>query len=57
MMCSMNIQFNPKLIKEYRLIGFDNRRDAVADSTIDLEGGELQEAATACWLISKSFRQ
>ena len=37
----MNIQFNPKLIKEYRLIGFDNRRDAVADSTIDLEGGEL----------------
>ncbi len=37
----MNIQFNPNLIKEYRLIGFDNRRDAVADSTIDIEGGEL----------------
>lgn len=37
----MNLQFNPNLVKEYRLIGFDNRRDAVADSSIDLEGGEL----------------
>ncbi len=37
----MNLKFNAELVKEYRLIGFDNRRDAVADSTIDLEGGEL----------------
>jgi Ca-activated chloride channel family protein len=37
----MNIRFNPQFVKEYRLIGFDNRRDAVADSTIDLEGGEI----------------
>ncbi len=37
----MNLKFNPDLVKEYRLIGFDNRRDAVADSTIDLDGGEL----------------
>jgi Ca-activated chloride channel homolog len=37
----MNMQFNPHLVKEYRLIGFDNKRDAVADSTVDLEGGEL----------------
>lgn len=37
----MNIKFNGDLVKEYRLIGFDNRRDAVADSTIDLEGGEI----------------
>jgi Ca-activated chloride channel family protein len=37
----MNLKFNPDLVKEYRLIGFDNRRDAVADSTIDLEGGEI----------------
>jgi Ca-activated chloride channel homolog len=37
----MNMQFNPKLVKEYRLIGFDNKRDAVADSTVELEGGEL----------------
>lgn len=37
----MNIQFNPKYVKQYRLIGFDNKRDAVSDSTIDLEGGEI----------------
>jgi Ca-activated chloride channel family protein len=37
----MNIQFNPRYVKQYRLIGFDNKRDAVSDSTIDLEGGEI----------------
>ncbi|MBL7702778.1 MAG: von Willebrand factor type A domain-containing protein [Ferruginibacter sp.] len=37
----MNMKFNDNLVKEYRLIGFDNRRDAVADSSIDLEGGEI----------------
>ena len=37
----MNMQFNPKLVRQYRLIGFDNKRDAVSDSTIDMEGGEI----------------
>jgi len=37
----MNMQFNPDMVKEYRLIGFDNRKDAASDSTIDLEGGEI----------------
>jgi Ca-activated chloride channel family protein len=37
----MNMQFNPKLVKQYRLIGFDNKRDAVSDSTVDIEGGEI----------------
>ncbi len=37
----INLKFNAEFVKEYRLIGFDNRRDAVADSTIDLEGGEI----------------
>ena len=37
----MNMQFNSKLVKEYRLIGFDNKRDAVSDTTIDMEGGEI----------------
>ncbi len=37
----MNLQFNPKFVKEYRLIGFDNKKDAASDSTIDLEGGEI----------------
>lgn len=37
----MNVQFNPAMVKEYRLIGFDNRRDAVADENSELEGGEI----------------
>jgi Ca-activated chloride channel homolog len=37
----MNIKFNPDLVKEYRLIGFDNRKDAVSDTTTVLEGGEI----------------
>jgi Ca-activated chloride channel homolog len=37
----LNVQFNPDAIKEYRLIGFDNKKDAIADSTGELEGGEV----------------
>ena len=37
----LNVYFNPDLVKNYRLIGFDNRKDALADSIGDLEGGEL----------------
>lgn len=37
----MNLQFNPRLVRSYRLVGFDNKKDAAADSTIDLEGGEM----------------
>lgn len=37
----MNVTFNPSMVKQYRLIGFDNRKDAVTDSTSELEGGEI----------------
>ena len=37
----LNMHFNPAIIKQYRLIGFDNKRDAISDSTGDLEGGEV----------------
>ena len=37
----LNVQFNPDIIKEYRLIGFDNQKDAVSDSSGELEGGEI----------------
>lgn len=37
----MNVTFNPSMVKQYRLIGFDNRKDAVTDSTSYLEGGEI----------------
>ena len=37
----LNVHFNPEFIHDYRLIGFDNKRDAIADSTGILEGGEI----------------
>jgi Ca-activated chloride channel family protein len=37
----MNVQFNPDLVRNYRLIGFDNKRAALADSSSELEGGEI----------------
>jgi len=37
----LNVKFNPNVVKEYRLIGFDNEKDAIADSTGELEGGEI----------------
>ncbi len=37
----LNINFNPDAVKEYRLIGFDNRKASVEDSTSELEGGEV----------------
>lgn len=37
----LNIKFNPHLVKDYRLIGFDNKKVSVEDSTSELEGGEV----------------
>ncbi len=37
----LNVHFNSSLVKDYRLIGFDNKRDAIADSSGTLEGGEI----------------
>lgn len=37
----LNVHFNPSLVKDYRLVGFDNKRDAIADSSGSLEGGEI----------------
>lgn len=37
----VNVKFNSALVKDYRLIGFDNKEDAVADSSSQLEGGEV----------------
>ena len=43
----MNVQFNPDLVKDYRLIGFDNKRAALADSSSELEGGEIGSGHSA----------
>lgn len=37
----MNINFNAAMVKEYRLIGFDNKREALKDMSGELEGGEI----------------
>ncbi|HEX7905229.1 MAG TPA: von Willebrand factor type A domain-containing protein [Chitinophagaceae bacterium] len=37
----MNVNFNPEYVKEYRLIGFDNRVGALKDSLSVIEGGEI----------------
>lgn len=37
----MNVAFNSEYVKEYRLIGFDNRIGALKDSLSVIEGGEI----------------
>ncbi|MBY0477116.1 MAG: VWA domain-containing protein [Chitinophagaceae bacterium] len=37
----LNVSFQSRYVKKYRLIGFDNRTDALSDSTSTLEGGEI----------------
>jgi Ca-activated chloride channel family protein len=37
----MNVDLNPDYVKEYRLIGFDNKVGALNDTTSLIEGGEI----------------
>ena len=37
----MNVSFNENLVKEYRLIGFDNKVGAINDTLSVIEGGEI----------------
>lgn len=37
----LNIEFNADLVKNYRLIGFDNKWKALVDSVSELDGGEV----------------
>ncbi len=37
----INISFDPAFVKQYRLIGFDNKVGALADSLSVMEGGEI----------------
>ncbi len=37
----MDIKFNPDKIKEYRLIGYDNKKSTLAENSDELEGGEI----------------
>lgn len=40
----LNIQFDPDYVKEYRLIGFDNKVGAIRDKDAIVEGGEIGSA-------------
>ena len=42
----LNAIFNPGIVKEYRLIGFDNQRSALNDKSTTLEGGEVGSGHT-----------
>lgn len=37
----LNMWFDPKYVKEHRLIGYDNRKDMLNDSINSFEGGEM----------------
>jgi Ca-activated chloride channel family protein len=37
----LNVHFNPSLVKNYRLVGFDNKRDQIGEGQGELEGGEI----------------
>jgi Ca-activated chloride channel family protein len=37
----LNVDFNKDVVKDYRLIGFDNKKEAVNDSSSILQGGEV----------------
>ncbi len=37
----MNVEFNPKYVKGYRLLGFDNKVGALNDTSAIVEGGEI----------------
>ena len=37
----LSVSFNKDLVHQYRLIGFDNKQKALADSSSEVEGGEV----------------
>jgi len=47
----LNLRFNSTLVKQYRLIGFDNKVNAVADSSSELEGGEVGSGHTLLAIV------
>lgn len=40
----MDVEFSPEFVKEYRLLGFDNKVGALNDSLSVIEGGEIGSA-------------
>lgn len=44
----LSIVFNPALVKEYRLIGYNNKRNLLAEKGEELEGGEIGAGTGNC---------
>ena len=42
----LDVKFNKATVKNYRLIGFDNRKDAIEDHSDELEGGDIGSGHT-----------
>ena len=42
----INVDFDPSRVEAYRLIGFDNKKEAVQDGNSDLDGGEIGSGST-----------
>jgi len=40
----LNVSFDPRYVKQYRLIGFDNKVGALKDTAVGIEGGEIGSA-------------
>jgi Ca-activated chloride channel family protein len=47
----INVKFNPEAVKSYRLIGFDNKKEALKDTSSNLEGGEIGSGANVMALF------
>lgn len=41
----INVKFNPDFVKEYRLIGYDNKKSIIDSKDYQLEGGEIGSAS------------
>ena len=44
---AVNIKFNNNTVSQYRLIGFDNKKDAITDATSTMAGGEVGSGHSA----------
>lgn len=47
----IDIRFDPELVRNYRLIGFDNKLSALEDSTNEIQGGEIGSGHSLMALI------
>lgn len=47
----VNIQFDPAIVKSYRLIGFENKLNALSDTSNIIQGGEIGSGHTLMALV------